>query len=302
MSAPVVLLTGATGLIGRQVVVPLQARGFRVVAASRSGGAVAGGEGLALDILDRDSVTQALASLGASHLMHLAWHDGSKDRWTAPANLDWVGASLGLLRGFAEAGGRRAVMVGSCAEYDWSLATKGPLGEDTPLRPATLYGAAKAATGLAALAGARALGLSLVWARPFFCYGPGEPEGRLFGDLIRGLRAGGTVDCTDGLQRRDFLATPDLGRALADLLASPVEGAVNVASGEAVQVRQVIATLARALGGEDRVRLGARARPAGDPPLIVADVTRLRQGTGFRPAFDIDAGVRATLAAEGLVP
>ena len=299
MSAPVVLLTGATGLIGRQAVAPLLARGWQVIAASRSGRAVAGADGLALDVLDRDGVARAVEGAGATHLLHLAWHDGPKDRWTAPANLDWVGASLGLLRRFTDAGGQRAVMVGTCAEYDWSLAAKGPLGEDTPLRPATPYGAAKAATGLAAVAGAAALGLSLAWARPFFCYGPGEPEGRLFGDIIRGLKAGRTVECTDGLQRRDFLMTGDLGRALVDLLASPLEGAVNVASGEALEVRQVVGALARALGGEDRIRLGARPRPADDPPLIVADVTRLRQATGFRPAFDLASGVRATLAAEG---
>lgn len=302
MTAPSVLLTGATGLIGRQVVAPLLEQGCRVIAASRSGQPVAGAEALALDLLDGAGVLRAIGGLGATHLIHLAWHDGPKDRWTAPANLDWVGASLHLLRAFAAAGGRRAVMVGSCAEYDWSQAAAGPMGEDTPLRPATLYGAAKAATGIAALAGAGALGLSLAWARPFFCYGPGEPEGRLFGDIIRGLRTGRQVDCTDGLQRRDFLSTFDLGRALAALLVSPLQGAVNVASGEATEVRSLILTLARALGGEDRVRLGARARPADDPPLIQADVARLTAGTGFRPTRDLASGVAATLAAEGPTP
>lgn len=298
MMVPSVLLTGATGLIGRQVVTPLLARGWRVTAASRSGRAVAGAPGLALDCLDRDGAARAVRDLGATHLLHLAWHDGARDRWTSPANLDWVGASLDLLRAFAAAGGRRAVMVGSCAEYDWAQAAAGPMGEDTPLAPATLYGAAKAATGIAALAGARALGLSLAWARPFFCFGPGEPEGRLFGDVIRGLASGQPVDCTDGLQRRDFLTTFDLGRALADLLASPVEGAVNVASGRASEVRAVILALARELGGEHLVRLGTRARAADDPPLIEADVTRLTREVGFVPAHDLLAGVRATLAAE----
>ena len=298
MNGRTVLLTGATGLIGRQVVAPLQAAGFRVLAASRRGHGVAGAEGVALDCLDAVSVARVLAQAGATHLIHLAWADGTSDRWTSPANLDWAAASLRLIRAFAAAGGQRAVMAGSCAEYDWSLAGAGPLTEATPLRPATLYGAAKAATGMAALAGAKAMGLSLAWARPFFCYGPGEPSGRLFGDLIRGLGAGKTVDCTDGLQRRDFLATEDLGRALAALLASTVEGAVNVASGQATPVREVIAALAAAMGREGLVRLGARPRPAGDPDVIVADVTRLRAEVGFRPLHDLRSGVAATLAAE----
>lgn len=298
MSSPRVLLTGATGLIGRQVVRPLQMAGFTVLAASRAGQPVAGAEGLALDCLNRGGAARVLAAAKPTHLVHLAWHDGPKDRWTSRANLSWVSASLDLLSGFADAGGQRAVMVGSCAEYDWAGAADGPLNEGTRLDPATLYGAAKAATAIAALAGAKSLGLSLAWARPFFCYGPGEPEGRLFGDLIKGLAAGRIVECTDGIQARDFLQTEDLGGALAALLASPVEGAVNLASGQATQVRDVIAALANAMGRADLVRLGARARPASDPDLILADVTRLREEVGFRPRYDLAAGVAATLAAE----
>lgn len=287
MSGPRVLLTGATGLIGRQVVAPLEAAGVTVVAASRARG----------DDLLADPAA-VVARAGADHLVHLAWAGGAKDRWSAAANLDWVGASLRLLGAFAAAGGRRAVMVGSCAEYDWSAG--GRLAEDAALRPATLYGAAKTATGIAAIAGAPVLGVSLAWARVFFCYGPGEPEGRLFGDIIRGLAAGRAVDCTDGLQRRDFLHTADVGRALAMLLQSGVEGPVNIGSGRAVAVREVIAEIARRTGGEALVRLGARPRPAGDPALIEADVTRLFGEVGFRPRHDIASGIGAVLAAEGI--
>ncbi|SPH18092.1 dTDP-glucose 4,6-dehydratase [Defluviimonas aquaemixtae] len=283
-----VLLTGASGLIGRQVAAPLRALGFEVVPVTRRTGGLIG------DILTDPEGLVVRAE--ADHLIHLAWYDGP-DRWHGPENLDWVGASLHLLRAFAEAGGKRAVMVGSCAEYDWT--GQGRLSETSPIRPATLYGTAKAATGMAALAGAEALGLSLAWARPFFCYGPGEPRGRLFGDLIRGLMAGEEVDCTDGLQKRDFLHTEDIGRALAALLASPTEGAVNIGSGEAVAVKDMIGTLARALGREHLVRLGARARPEGDPPLIEADVTRLSREVGFRPAYDMERGILAVLDAEG---
>ncbi|MFN6952142.1 MAG: NAD-dependent epimerase/dehydratase family protein [Albidovulum sp.] len=287
MTAARVLLTGATGLIGRHCVGPLEESGFTVHAASRGRGD---------DLLaDPEGV---VARAGADHLIHLAWHDGAKDRWSSPRNLEWVEASLRLLRAFAAAGGRRAVMVGSCAEYDWTGA--GHLGEDAPLRPATLYGAAKAATGIAAMAGAKALGVSLAWARVFFAYGPGEPEGRLLGDILKGIAAGRPVACTDGLQRRDFLHTEDIGRALVSLLLSGAEGPVNVGSGRAIPVRDLILALARAMGGEGLIRLGARPRPASDPALIEADVTRLGQETGFRPAHDLAGGIRAVLAAEGL--
>ncbi|MCB2117112.1 MAG: NAD(P)-dependent oxidoreductase [Rhodobacteraceae bacterium] len=287
MTRPRVLLTGATGLIGRHLAAPLEAAGYAVHAVSRRSGddILADPEGL-------------VARAGASHLLHLAWHDGP-DRWSAPANLDWVAASLRLLRAFAASGGRRAVLVGSCAEYDWT--GDGHLSEDMAPRPATLYGAAKAATGMAAMAGAGPLGLSLAWARVFFVYGPGEPEGRLFGDLIKGLARGEAVACTDGLQRRDFLHSADVAGALAALLASDVTGAVNIGSGQAVPVRDMIETIARQMGRPDLVRLGARKRPAGDPDLIEADARRLLADVGFRPRYDTHSGIRAVLTAEGVL-
>lgn len=293
-----VLLTGATGLIGRHAVAPLRGAGYDVIALSRSGRDVAGAAGLAADLLNPDDLRRAVAGSGAAALVHLAWADGP-DRWTTPANLDWAAATLTLLRAFADAGGRRALLAGSCAEYDWSQPV---LSETSPLNPATLYGAAKARTGQLAVAAAPALGISLAWARPFFVYGPAEPKGRLFGDLIRGIAAGLAVDCTDGEQRRDFLQVADLGAALAAVLTSTAEGAVNVASGKAVAVKDMILTVARQMGRPELVRLGARPRPAGDPACLQADVTRLRDEVGFTPRFDVESGIADVLRAEGVLP
>lgn len=291
-----VLLTGATGLVGRATVGPLAARGFDVVALSRSGRTVGAVAGVACDLLDPTDRARAVRAAGASHLLHLAWADGP-DRWTSPANLDWAAATLGLVRDFAAGGGKRATLVGSCAEYDWSQPV---LSEDTVILPATLYGAAKARTGQLSLAAAPALGLSVAWARPFFVYGPGEARGRLLGDLVRGLSAGLPVDVTDAEQVRDYLFVNDLGEALAGLVDGPFEGAVNVASGQGTRVRALIAEVGARMGRADLIRWGARPRPAGDPPELVADVARLRAATGFRPTYDLAAGVAELLRMEGL--
>ena len=148
-----VLLTGASGLIGRAVRAALQASGHHVVAVSRHGDAPC-------DLLDPAAVDTLLTRERPDGLIHLAWHAGAQDRWTSPANLDWMAATLHLAQGFARNGGQAAVCAGSCAEYDWSLAE---LSEDSPLRPATLYGAAKAGTGLALCKAD--LGIALAWAR-----------------------------------------------------------------------------------------------------------------------------------------
>ncbi|MEV8466710.1 NAD(P)-dependent oxidoreductase [Fluviibacterium sp. DFM31] len=281
-----VLLTGATGLIGRQTARALYAAGHEVLPVSRHGQG-----GLTCDLLDAGAVDILLARERPEGLVHLAWHAGVADRWTSPANLDWAAATLHLARRFAQHGGRRAVFAGSCAEYDWSVSE---LSEDSPLRPATPYGAAKAGTGLALCGAGPALNLSLAWGRIFFVHGLGEPRGRLLGDLIAGLRAGERVACTDGLQERDFLQVEDLARALVAVLDSDLQGPVNIASGQAIAVRDLIGEVARQLGGEDLVDLGARPRPASDPARLAADTTRLAS-IGFRPRHDLTSAVAATL-------
>jgi nucleoside-diphosphate-sugar epimerase len=294
-----VLLTGATGLIGRTAARALADAGHEVIALSRSGQAGATGQTIACDLLDTDQVSAVIRDVRATHLLHLAWHDGPKDRWVSPVNLDWMAATLHLVRDFARAGGRRAVCAGSCAEYDWS---QPELSETTPLRPRTLYGAAKAGTGIALGNAGAALGLSIAWARIFFVYGPGEPPGRLLGDLIGNLKAGTPVDCTDGLQERDFLHTDDLAHALTRLLISDVTGAVNIASGTAIPVRDLINEVATQMGRPDLIRLGAVPRGKDDPARLAADVTRMRQEVGFVPQHDIASGVASILGAEGSHP
>ena len=290
-----VLLTGATGLIGCQTVAPLVARGFEVFALSRSGAKIDQAYEIKANILDPEQLDAVFEVNNFTHLMHLAWHDDPADRWTAEENFAWSEATLALVRAFAKAGGQRAVCAGSCAEYEWGDRA---LNEASPLRQSSAYSRAKSDTGNQLMAEAPVLDVSLAWARIFFCYGPGEPKGRLLGDLIKGISSGDVVDCTDGLQERDFLHTGDIGRALAAILDSDVEGAVNVASGQATPVRDLIMEVATQMGHPELVNLGARARPEDDPPRVVADTEKLRQRTDFEPLFDIASGVAEVLKAD----
>lgn len=289
-----VLLTGATGFIGRHAVAPLMAAGHELHAVTTQeepGGA----DGVTWHRADLLGGPEVVDEVAPEILLHLAWYVEPGLYWRAPENVRWVEASLALLRAFSGAGGRRAVVAGTSAEYQWQ-GLDGLCDEQrTPLRPATLYGGAKHALHAVAARYAEQAGFELAWGRVFLVYGPGEPEGRLVPSVGRALLAGEPVATTRGDQVRDFMYVDDVAAAFAALADRDTVGAVNVASGEPVAVRDVVDTLAGLAGRPDLLRLGALPSREGDPPLLVADVSRLRDEVGFAPRVGLVEGLEKTL-------
>ena len=292
-----VLVTGASGFVGSRALGPLLQRGFEVHAVARRVPA-RGEEDVAwhaADLLDAGAHAALLQRVRPSHLLHLAWYVEPQSFWNAPQNAAWVAATIELVERFAAAGGERVVLAGTCAEYDWSRPEPGPLREDAPLAPATFYGVCKDAAARVAQGLGERLGVAVAHGRIFHLYGPGEDERRLVAGVARALVAGARVATSDGEQVRDFLHVDDVAAAFAALAASGVDGAVNVGSGEGVAVRRVVELVAEAAGRPDLLDVGALARREGEPPALVADVTRLGEEVGFAPRFGLEDGLAATV-------
>lgn len=291
------VLTGASGFIGRATIARLCAAGFEIHAFGRT--AVAGTRHHAIDLVAEDPAP-LLRAVAPSHLLHLAWYAEPGKFWSAPENLDWQAASLRLVRGFAAAGGSRIVATGSCAEYDWSP----PLLDEvtTPIAPATLYGTAKAALFATLAAAAPVLGVSFAWGRVFFPYGPGERPGRLLPDVIDAVLAGRRVATSDGSQARDFIHVDDVAGALVAALAGDFSGAFNIASGTARPLHEIIATAARLAGDASLIDRGARPRQPDEPELMAAATARLNNEIGFTPRWTLEAGLADMVERRRLRP
>lgn len=288
------LVTGGRGIIGRHTLADLADAGHRVHALGRTAGRDGRVTWHVADLLDPRASTRIVAAIRPTHLLHLAWTTEHGRFWSDPANLDWVGASLALLRAFAAAGGRRVVLVGSCAEYDFSA--PGPWAESAPLSPHTLYGAAK--DGLRRIAGAfcRDAGISLAWARLFLLCGEGEAGARLVPSLARALVEGRPAATGPGTREVDLIDTRDAAAALVRLLFSDIEGPINVARGVPASIGLIAGALARLAGRPDLLAIGALPARPGDPPSLLADTTRLGRELGFVPRFDLAAMLADALA------
>jgi nucleoside-diphosphate-sugar epimerase len=300
------LVTGAGGFIGRWSVKPLLAKGYEVHAVLSAGTPrdmpveLQGAATHRADLLNGSEAAALIERVAPTHLLHFAWIATPGVYWHSPDNGRWLAASETLLRAFQAGGGVRAVMAGSCVEYDWSqggVCEEGAnLADDADMARLTPYAAAKISLRkrLAELSATERL--SSAWGRIFFQYGPYEHPDRLVPSVIRHLLTNQEALCTHGRQIRSFLHAADVGAAFAALLDSEVQGPVNIGSDERIALADLIERIAREVGRPDLIRLGARSAPAGEPPLLVPDVRRLRDEVHWQPRLGLSEGIADTIA------
>jgi len=290
-----VLLTGGLGFIGRRTIQPLLDAGYEVhVVTSRREVSIHANINLyRADLLECATHRDLIHAIKPAYLLHTAWYTQHGKFWNAVENTYWLSATISLARAFYEAGGRRLLALGTCAEYDWS---EGVCEEGkTPENPATIYGQFKKYTLEALKLISQQYQGSLLWARIFFPYGPGESGERLIPYVIQSLLKNQKAECTHGEQIRDFMHVDDIAEALVYLLGSKLEGVMNVGSGQGISIRDIAFRIADRLQGRDHILLGAKPEPAHSPASIVAKVNRLQQEAGWKPHYSLDQRLQETI-------
>jgi len=285
-----VLVTGGQGFVGRNTLAPLGQRGFDVHAVSRAESHDAGAHWHTVDLFDPVAVERVVEDVRATHLLHLAWYTTYGEYWNSVENLRWIEASVALVRRFRAAGGRRVVIAGTCAEYEWGRNLY--VERETPLAPATLYGITKDALRRVVEHYAGEARFESAWGRIFFLFGPYEQPQRLVPSVTRALLRGEVAPPTNGVLLRDFLHVGDAGSAFAALVDSPVVGPVNIASGIGTRIADIVEAIALHMGRPDLVPRQSPRSSSPEPPSIVASVDRLASEVGWQPSLTLVEGLR----------
>ena len=295
-----VVVTGGAGFIGSHVVDALLELGSDVVAiddlsvGDRSNLAEAGGAKLVVgDVRDADLLDRELR--GAAVVVHMAC-DNLRASLANPMRSHEVNATGSLVAALAAARAavERFVYVSSSEAY--GSAVREPMEEDHPLRPTTVYGAAKAAGELYAQSCMRAYDLPVTVIRPFNSYGPrSHAEGtsaEVIPKMTARIRAGeAPVIFGDGSQTRDFTWVEETASGIVAAAACDelVGEAVNIAFGRGVSIREVCDLLLDIVGSDLEPEL-VEARP-GDVEAHYADTTKARTVLGFEAQIELREGL-----------
>jgi nucleoside-diphosphate-sugar epimerase len=287
-----ILLTGATGFIGSHVARALVREGHEVHALVRAESNLGRIEDLTSslhlikgDLLNPAFVLQPSAfDLG----LHLAWYVEPGKYLHQPQKEDWIAAGLRLTTTLRDGGCRRFVGTGTSFEYAPSDL---PQRESSPTKPSTAYGQTK----LELFEALQSIDIELAWVRPFYLYGPDEDRRRLVPVVINSLLRGQETKLVPGERVRDYLHIEDVASAICAVAGSRLRGAVNIASGVPVTVREIALKIGEALGRIDLLKIGALPYAASEPIYLLADNTKLRTGTGWKQRYALEEGLRRTI-------
>ena len=268
-ATPSILITGASGFIGRHVLAALSVRGVACHALLRRPPA----SPLPAWVTPLYGAIEHLPEHPAfTHCLHLAW--GGLPDYKNPAHLDnELPRQKAFLTHLMQCGLRRLVVVGTCFEYGMQ---SGKLSETAVLAPTLPYAQAKVAL-LAWLTQHKPATMELCWARLFYTYGAGQHSKSLFSQVAAAIaRKEATFAMSGGQQQRDYLPVEQLAAYLVDLLlAKGDHGAVNVGSGVPVTVQHLVEQWVRASGHAMALDLGRYPYPEYEPMAFWADTTKL---------------------------
>lgn len=297
-----VVVTGGTGFIGAAIVKELLASGASVTVLVRKESnlsrldGVAGVKVVRYAALFSDETIAALRDAQPDAFVHCAWQGVSgKDRNEAFQVKDNLTLTLDSVDLAAAIGCQQWVGLGSQAEYGNQNRR---LDESAAMLPTTLYGKAKLAAGIGALALCEARGIQGAWLRVFSTYGPGDAPSWFIPYVTQEFLAGRKPGLTRCEQQWDYLFVADAARAVCAVIARGAQGAFNLGSGAARPLLDYVEAIRRELGSDLVPEYGAVAYRPDQVMHLEADISKLTAATGWQPSMGLEAGVAATVAFE----
>lgn len=286
-----VLVTGARGFLGSQLVARLTSAGAHVHGVSRldppGSGTVSWQQ---VDLCDPEASAQMIESVQPEFVFHLAGlTSAARDiDLVLPMLQSNLQATVNVLCALARTVPERVVLAGSLEE---------PGPQDPKTVPSSPYAVAKWASSGYARLFHDLWDLPVTSLRLAMIYGPGQRElHKLIPYVIGCLLDGSAPELTSGIRKIDWIYIDDVVEAfLAAAVASDAPGAAfDIGSGSTVAIGEIARLLTQMVAPGAEVRFGARPDRPGDTDWV-AEIAAARRVLGWEPSVDLLSGLGRTV-------
>jgi nucleoside-diphosphate-sugar epimerase len=293
-----VLVTGAPGFIGANLVRRLVGDGHEVQAVVRPGApawrldGVPDARRIELDVGDPHAVADAVESLRPEWVFHLAAHGAYSWQTDAQEMVRVnVAGTVALVDACARADCAALVHAGTSSEYGYR--DHAPTEDEAP-RPNSAYAVTKTAATLYCVNAAREGRLAASTLRVYSAYGPWEEPGRLMPTLVALALNGRLPPLVDAATARDFVHVDDVVEAfvLTATNGGPSGAIWNVGSGTQTTLADLVALAREAFGVAAEPDWGSAPARPWDTDVWVADASRIRRDLGWAPSRSLEQGLR----------
>ncbi len=295
-----ILITGASGMIGRSIVRVALKQGYEITCLVRK-------NSCKINIFPEDSMLHIIACdmRGYEKLrldktynifMHLAWaldKNTISDRDNVNCQMDNIRYTLDAVRLAKRCGCSVFIGAGSQAEYG---VKNEPLACNTPVNPESGYGIAKYCAGKMASLLCGQSGMRFNCLRILSVYGPGDNKNSLISYTVRELKAGRSPELTKCEQTWDYIHCDDVARAFLAVAEHGVDGKYYpIGSGIARSLSEYVNDIKKIIAPDVPVLFGKKDYYPHQPMCLVADITELRNDTKFIPIIDFRNGIKSII-------
>jgi nucleoside-diphosphate-sugar epimerase len=283
-----ILITGASGFIGRAVRSEALKRGHDVLGMFRRKTPESG----ILEGSIEEPLWDAIETFAPEAVLHLAWM-ARPGYLHSDENQILLESSKTFLARCIDLGASQISVAGTCLEYQSALA---PLDEQTsPLAPVYPYVRAKMDLWNWLRPEAERQGVTATWFRIFYPYGQGEHEKRLPTLIMRQLAQGKKVELRTPNSIKDYIHITDLADAACTVLERGLKGPVNLGTGNGIMVRDLALKIADAMRVDASLVGDADKLDDDSWPYHVASIKTLN-AEGWYPRVSLEQGIEQLLA------
>ena len=307
-----IIITGATGFIGRNVTRALLNEGARVFAVVRKGSknlsqlpqhanlTVVPGELCDIETLVKEKIGEA------DVFLHFAWRGVNREEIDSQAvqSLN-VEDSVKCLKAAVSAGCGLFMDAGSRVEY--GITADGIMAEDTPCHPVNEYGKAKLLFYEKAAEIAKKCGITYYHLRFFSVYGKGDHPWSIISTLTRELPKGNEVSLSACLHRWNFMHIDDASAAVCELIKHSgafkgVCAPVNVAGSDTRVLKDFVLETDELTGHKGKLSFGTFVQAKEGALSVIPVLSGLPEYTenAFKEQVSFAEGIKGMLSGEGI--